>query len=275
MTDQGKQIVVRANYEIFVIFLTILQVMNSFLFFLLHKPETSDIPRLIAGGVSLFLMSDAAHRLWKASDRRRFLFHFRGYLILLGSLPIPFAALLRLAWYGLLSAHLRRSDYANMENVVIRKRAQSAMLGVLLATVLMLEISSILIVYTEASAAGSNIKTAGDALWWSLVTMATVGYGDKFPVTTPGRVIAIFVMIVGVGIFTVLTSFLTQSFTRPRRTGDQFQRLGEKGRPDDASAHLEAIRRFMDEEEEAHQIRMQEIRTRLDALASQLAERND
>lgn len=61
-----------------------------------------------------------------------------------------------------------------------------------------------------------------DAMWWSIVTMATVGYGDKYPVTNPGRIIGIFVMIVGVGLFSVMTSFLAQWFLRTRQ-GDQTQ----------------------------------------------------
>ena len=45
----------------------------------------------------------------------------------------------------------------------------------------------------------SNIKTASDALWWSFVTITTVGYGDKFPITYEGRIVAAFLMTAGVG----------------------------------------------------------------------------
>ena len=54
------------------------------------------------------------------------------------------------------------------------------------------------------------IQDANDALWWTIVTMATVGYDDKYPVTLSGRVIAVFVMIVGVSPFSVLTSFMAE-----------------------------------------------------------------
>ena len=48
---------------------------------------------------------------------------------------------------------------------------------------------------------GANITNLGDALWWAVVTIATVGYGDYYPVTAVGRVIAVFIMLGGIGIF--------------------------------------------------------------------------
>ena len=51
----------------------------------------------------------------------------------------------------------------------------------------------------------ANIRTAGDALWWSLVTITTVGYGDHYPVTTPGRLVAAWLMIVGIGVMGTVT----------------------------------------------------------------------
>ncbi len=51
----------------------------------------------------------------------------------------------------------------------------------------------------------SNIKTPGDALWWAVATVTTIGYGDKFPVTAEGRIIAAFVMVAGVGLFGTFT----------------------------------------------------------------------
>jgi voltage-gated potassium channel len=57
-----------------------------------------------------------------------------------------------------------------------------------------------------------NIKTAGDAVWWSVTTVTTVGYGDRFPITPEGRVIAIGLMLAGVGMFGALSGIVASFF---------------------------------------------------------------
>jgi voltage-gated potassium channel len=63
----------------------------------------------------------------------------------------------------------------------------------------------------------SNIKTAEDAIWWSYVTVTTVGYGDKFPVTTEGRIIASVLMTAGVGLFGTFTAFVSSWFLAEKK----------------------------------------------------------
>ncbi|MBM3452384.1 MAG: two pore domain potassium channel family protein [Bacteroidetes bacterium] len=58
----------------------------------------------------------------------------------------------------------------------------------------------------------SNIKTAEDAIWWADVTITTVGYGDKFPVTSEGRIISAILMTTGVGLFGIFTAFVAPWF---------------------------------------------------------------
>jgi Ion channel len=57
---------------------------------------------------------------------------------------------------------------------------------------------------------GANITKLGDALWWAVVTIATVGYGDYYPVTAVGRIIAVMMMLSGIGTFILLVSRLSQ-----------------------------------------------------------------
>lgn len=59
----------------------------------------------------------------------------------------------------------------------------------------------------ERFAPGSNIHTVGDALWWSLVTITTIGYGDKYPVTTDGRLLAAVLILFGIGMVSSLTGY--------------------------------------------------------------------
>lgn len=67
-------------------------------------------------------------------------------------------------------------------------------------------ISPVLILYFEHSAGG--IKTAGDALWWTFVTVTTIGYGDLYPVTTAGRVLTVCISMGGIALFNLLTALI-------------------------------------------------------------------
>jgi voltage-gated potassium channel len=84
----------------------------------------------------------------------------------------------------------------------------------------------------ELHARGSNIHGFADALWWAVVTVTTVGYGDKFPVTAAGRGVAVVLMLVGIGLIGVLTatvaSFFVQQTADEQTTDlqDLQQRLG-------------------------------------------------
>ncbi|MEI2690644.1 MAG: hypothetical protein V9H69_13425 [Anaerolineae bacterium] len=68
---------------------------------------------MIAVGISLFFIADSAYRWLRAPDRRQFLVGRRGWLLWLGSLPVPFIALLRILWYRWAIRNLRRSDYSD------------------------------------------------------------------------------------------------------------------------------------------------------------------
>lgn len=58
----------------------------------------------------------------------------------------------------------------------------------------------------------SNIKNGFDAIWWTICTITTVGYGDKFPVTESGKVIALILMVCGIGLFGTLIGYVSTFF---------------------------------------------------------------
>jgi voltage-gated potassium channel len=92
-----------------------------------------------------------------------------------------------------------------------RNKKQSALTSVALISFLMIVFSSIAILQFEKDV-NSNIKTAEDAIWWSYVTITTVGYGDKFPITSEGRIIGAILMTTGVGIFGTFTALISSWF---------------------------------------------------------------
>ena len=107
---------------------------------------------------------------------------------------------------------------------------------------------------------GASRKSAGDAIWWGLVTITTVGYGDRYPVTPEGRVIGTFLLLSGIGLFSVLTGFIANVFlappSKPRVAPPQ----------DDPRAAIVAVRALMAEQEE----RAVAIRHHLDELERQV-----
>jgi voltage-gated potassium channel Kch len=135
-------------------------------------------------------------------------------------------------------------------------RAQGALFVVLTAVIYMVEISALLIVPIEARGGGDNITTGGDGLWWAIVTMTTVGYGDKYPVTWGGRVIGVIVMPIGIGLVGTLSGFLANAFLTPRKPA-----ADSSPAETDARAHLAELRRLLDEHQRTN-----------DALRERLAE---
>ncbi|AYD89946.1 two pore domain potassium channel family protein [Actinomyces lilanjuaniae] len=75
--------------------------------------------------------------------------------------------------------------------------------------VLLAWVGSLAVLEAERSVDGATITSLGDALWWSLVTMTTVGYGDIAPVTTTGRLVAMVFMITGVALIGAVTATLS------------------------------------------------------------------
>jgi voltage-gated potassium channel len=85
---------------------------------------------------------------------------------------------------------------------------------VLIAAVVTLFLGAWLVLLFEEKAKGTNIHDYPDALWWAIVTVTTVGYGDRYPVTEGGRVVAAILMLVGIGLIGVLTATVASVFIK-------------------------------------------------------------
>ena len=96
------------------------------------------------------------------------------------------------------------------------------MLAATLVSITLISVSAISVLHFETGVEGSTINTPEDALWWAIVTITTVGYGDKVPVTSEGRIVAATLMIAGVGLFGMFSGFVASWFLRsgkvPRET---------------------------------------------------------
>ena len=80
--------------------------------------------------------------------------------------------------------------------------------------------STLLMVEVERNAPGATIRSGGDALWWALTTVTTVGYGDTYPITTEGRIIAALLMLIGIALFGSMSAIVTSKLILPKETRD-------------------------------------------------------
>jgi voltage-gated potassium channel len=165
------------------------------------RPETRDILDLADYAVCVIFFVDFLIDLWRASDRRKYLFTW-GWLDLLSSIPIfhitRWARAARVVRIFRLLRGLRAARILTV--VVVRRRVQSVFLAASLVALLLVVFSSIAVLTVE-TAPESNIKSAEDAVWWAFATITTVGYGDRYPVTSEGRFVAAILMCSGVGLF--------------------------------------------------------------------------
>ena len=111
--------------------------------------------------------------------------------------------LMRLFSFG--SLLLSKVSVAKSMNIAIK---------VVVTALFIAYICGIQITLVERPIENSNIKSAADGLWWALTTVTTVGYGDRFPVTTTGRTIAFALMIVGISLVGVITANVAAWFVR-------------------------------------------------------------
>lgn len=102
----------------------------------------------------------------------------------------------------------------NLLGYFLRHRKTTSFAAVAAISFMLVVFSSIAMLQFEDSP-DANIKTPGDAFWWAYVTITTVGYGDKFPLSPEGRIVACVLMTAGVGLFGIFTGFVASLFVEP------------------------------------------------------------
>jgi voltage-gated potassium channel len=155
-----------------------------------------------------------------------------GWLDLLGSIPYYAFAIFRVARLFRIVRQLRRMTGGELRRMLTKQLAQSTLLLTLVVALILVFTISWGVLIAEQGATNANIKTYHDAVWWAFVTIATVGYGDYYPVTGWGQFMAIILMFFGIGIIGVLSSYLASTFiSRQRRREAKI--LGESKQDED------------------------------------------
>jgi len=244
--DEPQAELGNTGYEIFIGALSVLSLVNIVLFTLLRDPATQAIVQTIDVLLSLVFLIDFLVRLHRAPSRSDYFFRRFGWADLLASLPFPQVKILRVFRLIRVARLLRQYGARNIGRSLLKDRAGSALLTLLLIAVLVLEFGSLAMLGLERHAPDANIKTASDALWYIIVTMSTVGYGDRYPVSNGGREMGTFIIVVGVGIFGTLTGYLANLFLSPRE--DEAAARGAAA-PTNAAQQLRQLRELMEQQQ--------------------------
>jgi len=182
---------------------------------------TRQVLQTADNAVCAFFFLDFVRSLLRAERKLAYLKW--GWLDLLASIPmvdaLRFARVARIVRIIRLLRGFRSARH--LIAFALQRRAQAAAWGMALASFVLVVFSSVAILEVERGAEGANIDSAADAVWWAYVTMTTVGYGDHFPVTSEGRLIAAVLMAAGVGLFGTFTGYVATWFLQP---GDATQR---------------------------------------------------
>lgn len=200
---------------------------------------------------SLFFLGDFFRSLYRAPNRWHYLRTW-GWVDLLSGLPLlPVFRLARFARILRIVRTLRAMRLGPIVRQIKKNRAESTFLSTALVAIVAFWLSSVLVLEAEQQALGANILTAEDALWWAFVSITTVGYGDFYPVTNTGRLIAILLVTTGVGLFGAITSYLATIFLTPRQTAQTDEQQSElaaiRAELADIRQLLEAQRREKDD----------------------------
>lgn len=163
--------------------------------------------------IALAFLSDFIYEFYTAKHRRKYLRH--NWYLLLAAIPITGGTyqalrsvqLIRLMRIVRLYARIRRLSEAT-EHV---SRNSSRYIFIALFSTIVIFIGSSIFFHFESSL-NYQVNTYFDALWWAVVTATSVGYGDIFPVTTAGRVTAMFLMVFGVALLGTIVGLASNYF---------------------------------------------------------------
>lgn len=176
------------------------------LFFAL-PPEVSQLLGYLDNGVCVFFFIDFCLRFRAAPNK----WHFMrwGWLDLLACIPAAGFQGAKLVRVVQILRILRAiKSLAMIWRLLFRNRAEGIVASAATATLLLVAFGAITMLMVEAPNPESSINTAEEALWWAFVTVTTVGYGDFYPVTTLGRIVAVMLMIGGVGLFGSFAAYI-------------------------------------------------------------------
>ncbi|MDD1685414.1 ion transporter [Methanoregula sp.] len=249
------------GYEIFIILVSVLSVINLFITWIPGiDGDALNVLVVINFFLTIIFLADFLYRLFSAGSKTHYFFRDWGWADLLASIP----ALRILRLFRIFKAYRLLHKYGTRYIICQLKkhRAESVLFIVIFCVMLVIESGAFLVLMAERSAPDANITTASDAMWWVYVTITTVGYGDHYPVTSAGRMIGIGVMTMGVGLFGTLAGFIANKLLSPVSSDDGSDK--PTGARDTDLAEIKEVLREQNRQNEQLQARLDRIEQHLD-----------
>jgi len=176
------------------------------------SPSTVDLLDSVENALCVIFLADFLRSLRRAPNKWAYFLKGGGWLDLLGSIPFTKFAIFRFARLFRIARVMRTLKGNDFRKMLTDQLAQSTLLFTFVIAFVLIFTIAFFVLKAEQGNPHANITTYTNAVWWAFVTITTVGYGDYYPVTTVGRLLAIILMFAGLGIIGVLSSYLASMF---------------------------------------------------------------
>lgn len=177
-----------------------------------------------------FFALDYFARLSMAEDKKIFV---RKNLLDLAAVALPFLPLLRAIRALVAVTVLSRRNRGS--------RSQQITTSVVTLAFATWFVAGLAVTEAERHVDGSNIQGVGDGWWWAITTMATVGYGDTYPISTQGRIVGTALMVMGVALLGTITASIAANFNGTQNTNIEADEIKSLANEAQMNAKLDAV----------------------------------
>ncbi|MDP5081698.1 MAG: ion transporter [Winogradskyella sp.] len=228
MKETSKNIVEyndNINSKSFAILIQLLIILSVITFSIETLPDLKPQTRVVLNSIEIFCVFiftlEYLARIYVADKKVKFIFSFFGLIDFFAILPFYLSfgvdlrslrilrlfrifRLLKLVRYNKAMQHFTQAMLMAREQIIL----------FMAITLVLIYFAAVGIYYFENEAQPEHFSSIFESLWWSIVTLTTVGYGDVYPITVGGRIFTFFILLIGLGIVAIPTGIISSSLTK-------------------------------------------------------------